>query len=165
MMADVSFRPVSTADRMLLLRIYASSREQEMALVPWTGAEKAAFLEQQFDFQDRHYRTAFEGAEFSIIAIRGEDAGRLIVHRGEASIELMDITLLPPWRNQGLGTGIIRELMEEASGSEKSLRLWVEQFNPARRLYERLGFAHESDHGIHLEFVFSRRPAQPNTAS
>jgi GNAT superfamily N-acetyltransferase len=165
MTANVSLRAVTAADRELLLRIYASARAREMELVAWSAAEKSAFLEQQFDLQDHHYRTGFEGAEFSIIVIDGTGAGRMIVHRGPHWIELMDITLLEPWRNQGIGTGMIRELMAEAAGCGKSLRLWVEQFNPALRLYNRLGFVHASDHGVHMELVYRPGVSHPKTAS
>src|SRR5436190_18350949 len=126
MSADLTLRPAAPGDRELLLTIYASSREQEMDQVPWSEAEKQAFLAQQFDFQDRHYRTAYEGAEFSILVVNGTDAGRLLVHRSPECIEVLDIALLPPWRNQGLGTGVIRGLMDEAARLGQSLRLWVE---------------------------------------
>lgn len=156
---DVALRPVVPADRDLLLRIYASSRETEMALVPWTPAEKDAFLREQFEFQDRHYRTAYEGAAFSIVTVRGEDAGRLIVHRGPQWIEVMDIALLGPWRNQGVGTQLIRDLMAEAARTAKSLRLWVEQFNRARHLYARLGFVHAGTEGVHMEWTWTAKGA------
>jgi GNAT superfamily N-acetyltransferase len=161
MTAEVTLRPAVSADRELLLRIYASSRATEMATVPWTDAQKAAFLREQYDFQECHYRSAFEGVEFSVIVIDGDDAGRLIVHRGPGVIEIMDIALLEAFRGRGTGTRLVRQLMDEAAATGRSLRLWVEEFNPARRLYERLGFFHAGHHGIHMELVWP----QPNTAS
>jgi GNAT superfamily N-acetyltransferase len=163
MTAEVTLRPAAEADGDFLRRVYASSRSMEMAAVPWTGEEQAEFLRGQYELQDRHYRTAYEGAEFSIVVINGHDAGRLIVHRGPKVTEIMDLTLLEAFRGRGIGSGIIRGLMDEAARTGNSLRLWVEQFNPARRLYDRMGFIRAGDHGIHMEFVWNA--AQPNTAS
>ena len=164
MSVTVVLRPVTAADRALLLEIYASSRAPELAVVLWTAEEKAAFLRQQFDCQDQHYRTAYEGAEFSVIVLNGTDAGRLIVHRGPEILQLMDITLLEAWRGQGTGTGLIRQLMEEAAASGKTMRLWVEEDNPAWRLYARLGFVRTGEEfGPHRELAWT--PNQANTAS
>ncbi len=165
MTVEVFLRATTPEDRALLLQIYASSRDREMALLSWGDADKAAFLEEQFTLQDRHYRQAFAGAECSIILAGSTGAGRLIVHRGREWIEVMDIALLPPFRNQGIGTFLIRCLMDEARGSGRAIRLWVEQGNPVRRLYDRLGFSPSGDHSIHQELVYLPPGFQPNTAS
>ena len=164
MSVNVALRPVTAADRALLLEIYASSRSQELAAVPWTPEEKSAFLRQQFDCQDHHYRTAYEGAEFSIIVINGADAGRIIIHRGPVVLKLMDITLLDAWRGRGIGSGMIRQLMEAAEANGKTMRLWVEENNPAWRLYARLGFVRTGEEfGPHRELQWT--PDQAKTAS
>jgi GNAT superfamily N-acetyltransferase len=157
-------RPASAQDDAFLRAVYASSRDWEFAGQPWPPEEKNAFLRQQYDCQDRYYRSAYAGAAWSVITVNGEDAGRLIVHRGAAALEIMDIALLEAWRGHGTGTAIIRSLMEEAAASCLPVRIWVESANPARRLYERLAFRHISDHGPHREYLWTPAPGVPPPA-
>jgi ribosomal protein S18 acetylase RimI-like enzyme len=154
-------RPATEADREFLLSVYASTREEELAQVQWAEGAREAFLEHQFSAQDRHYRANYPGATFDVIEVDGEPAGRLYVHRGPAEIRIMDIALAPAFRGRGIGTGLLRELMEEAAGSGRSLSIHVELNNPARRLYERLGFVPAGEHGVYVLMRWD----QPKTAS
>lgn len=156
-----SLRPATAADREFLLSLYANTREEELAQVPWDEGAKAAFLEQQFSAQDHHYRTNYPGATLDVIEVDGERAGRLYVYRGAVEIRIMDIVLAPPFRGKGVGTALLRELMDEAHSSGRSLSIHVEVQNPARSLYERLGFVPAGEHGIYVLM----RWAQPKTAS
>jgi ribosomal protein S18 acetylase RimI-like enzyme len=64
----------------------------------------------------------------------------MYIHRQTEEIRLIEITILPELRNRGLGEYLIRNLMEEAAGEGKAVRIHVEHFNRALKLYERLGF-------------------------
>jgi ribosomal protein S18 acetylase RimI-like enzyme len=143
-------RPVAAGDRAFLLDVYASVREPELAHVPWDDAVKRAFVEQQFAAQDEHYREHYPGATLDIIEVDGEPAGRLYVHRGERDIRIMDIALAPSFRGRGIGTALLEPLIAEAQASECRLSIHVEADNPARRLYERLGFVQVGEHGVYL---------------
>ena len=154
-------RPVTDDDREFLLALYASTREEELAQVPWEEGAKEAFLRQQFSAQDHHYRTNYPGATLDVIEVDGEPAGRLYVHRGPDEIRIMDIALAPGFRGRGMGTALLRELMDEAGGSGRSLSIHVELQNPARALYDRLGFVPAGEHGVYVLM----RWAQPKTAS
>jgi ribosomal protein S18 acetylase RimI-like enzyme len=154
-------RPATDADRDFLLSVYASTREEELAQVSWEEGAREAFLEHQFSAQDHHYRANYPGATFDVIEVDGEPAGRLYVHRGPDEIRIMDIALAPAFRGRGIGTGLLRELMEEAAGSGRSLSIHVELNNPARRLYERLGFVPGGEHGVYVLMRWD----QPKTAS
>jgi len=154
-------RPATEADRDFLLSVYASTREEELAQVEWEEGAREEFLEHQFSAQDHHYRTNYPGATFDVIEVDGERAGRLYVHRGTGEIRIMDIALAPAFRGRGIGTALLRELMDEAGGSGRALSIRVEANNPARRLYERLGFVPAGEHGIYVLM----RWGQPNTAS
>jgi ribosomal protein S18 acetylase RimI-like enzyme len=133
-------RAAGPGDGDLLLAVYASTRAAELALVAWDEATKRAFVEQQYAAQDTHYRAHYPGATWQVIEAGGEPAGRLIVHRGERDIRVMDIALLPEHRGRGLGTAVLGELAAEADPAQRRLSIHVERTNPARRLYERLGF-------------------------
>jgi len=111
-----------------------------MALTGWTEEQKEAFLHQQFQFQTLHYRRYYTAASFDLILEDDRPIGRIYVHRGQDDIRLMDIALLPEYRGAGIGSWIIRNLLAEAVRSKKPVTLYVEPYNPAARLYQRLGF-------------------------
>ena len=147
---NVTLRPAEAADRDLLFRVYASTREDELALTDWDEAQQTAFLTQQFTAQDIHYREHYPGAVFNLILLDDEPIGRLYIHRRPAEIRIMDIALLPPYRNRGIGSALLRDLQTESAAAAKSLTIHVEQFNPALRLYPRLGFRPIEEHGVYL---------------
>jgi ribosomal protein S18 acetylase RimI-like enzyme len=120
--------------------VYASTRDEELAAVPWTAEEKGMFLRMQFTAQDMHYRTHYKGAAFDVILVNDEPAGRLYVHRTPREIRVMDIAVLPEFRRRGLGERIFRDLFAEADRDGKRVTIHVEVQNAARRLYDRLGF-------------------------
>ena len=157
----VALRPADEGDREFLLALYASTREEELAQVAWEEGAREAFLEHQFSAQDHHYRSNYPGATLDVIEVDGEPAGRLYVHRGEDDIRIMDIALAPPFRNKGIGTRLLEELMSEAGSSGRSLSIHVELQNPARSLYERLGFVPAGEHGVYVLMKWT----QANTAS
>ena len=49
MSAVIELLPVAEDDREFLYRVYASTRADELAAVPWDRAQKEAFLRAQFD--------------------------------------------------------------------------------------------------------------------
>jgi GNAT superfamily N-acetyltransferase len=142
-------RPVAAADSEFLFRLYASTREEELRLVDWTDERKETFLRQQFAAQDLHYRENYPGAQRDIVLIAGQPAGRLYIHRGSDEIRLMDIALVPEFRGAGLGTQLIQDVLAEGERVGKPVTIHVEVFNPARRLYERLGFTKKEDKGVY----------------
>lgn len=145
-----ALRTASDADRDFLVDIYAASRADELALVDWSDATKRAFVEHQFSAQDAHYRANYPGATLDVVEVDGEPAGRLYVHRGERGIRIMDIALAPAFRGRGIGTALLRGLVEEADASGRTLSIHVEVNNPARSLYERLGFQPVGEHGFYV---------------
>jgi len=148
-LSPITLRPVVAADEPLLLEIYASTRAEEMAMVPWTRGQQEAFIAMQFAAQQEHYRKVQPDANHDIIMLNDRPVGRLYVARTEEYIEIMDITLLPQERNSGIGTSLIKALMDEATHL-RPLRIYVETFNPSLRLFERLGFKAVEEQGIQL---------------
>jgi ribosomal protein S18 acetylase RimI-like enzyme len=132
-------------------------------------ATRRAFLEQQFTAQDAHYRGNYAGATLDVVELEEERAGRLYVHRGPHDIRIMDIALLPPFRGRGIGTALLRALVDEAEGGGHKLSIHVEANNPARTLYDRLGFRAVGEHGIYVLMERDRTSggacAQPKIAS
>lgn len=147
---DVELRPVTAADRDVLLAVYASTRADEMAVVPWSDADKDAFVRLQFEAQDRHYRAHFPSADHDLVLVDGRPAGRLWVDRGPDEIRILDLALLPEARGRGVGTRLLLALVDEGQRAGVVVRLHVEDGNPARRLYDRLGFTPAGRTGVHL---------------
>jgi ribosomal protein S18 acetylase RimI-like enzyme len=148
--ASVELRPVEPGDDEFLYRVYATTRAEELAVVPWDDAGKEAFLRMQFTAQDGYYHEQMPDASYQVVLVDGLAAGRLYVDRRADEIHVIDIALLPEHRGQGLGTALLRELLDEADAAGKPVSIHVERFNPALRLYERLGFAPVEDQGVYL---------------
>ncbi len=145
----IEFRDITDDDLPFLFRLYRTTREDEMAQVPWSESEKQAFLEQQFAFQHDYYTKNFGKASFQLVLLDGEPAGRLYLDRRDDEIRLIDIALLPEHRGQGIGGGLMRDVLAEGRRSGLPVRIHVEQNNPALRLYRRLGFERVGDVGIY----------------
>ena len=150
MSVPYTLRPIRPDDGPLLFEIYASTRADEMARVPWDDAQKEAFLRMQFDAQHKFYQDTFPDAEFRVIMSGDRPVGRLYVDRRAAEIRIVDIALLPESRNSGIGTSLLREVMAEAEKANKPVRIHVERNNPALSLYIRLGFEEIDDTGVYL---------------
>ena len=155
---QVSFRPVQDSDRDFLFGLYASTRDWErQAVTTWTDADWQDFLTRQFSAQDRAYRMNFPGANFTVIQMGGADIGRLYADRQDDCLRIIELTIAPQWRGRGIGTDILRALMNEAHGGKVPVRLSVEKQSPAIRLYARHGFGAINDLGHHVEMEW--RPA------
>lgn len=150
MSTNVTLRPVGPDDRDFLVEVYGSTRAEEMALVPWTDEQRYAFIQHQFTAQTNHYVEKYPEASHDIILSDDRQVGRLYVARLDQEIRIVDITLLPAERNAGIGSYLIKQLLDEANRSGKITRIFVEEFNPSRSLFERLGFSPSEQHGIHL---------------
>lgn len=145
-----ALRPETEADIAFLMRLYASTRQEELAPVPWSAEQKAAFLAQQFDAQRRHYRN-YTDCAFDVIEHNGEPAGRLYLQAQRSRLHIVDVALLPEWRGRGAGAALLEGLQAAGRACGKGVSTFVEKFNPALRLYRRLGFAEIADHGVYLE--------------
>jgi ribosomal protein S18 acetylase RimI-like enzyme len=146
----ITLRPIGPEDETFLYEVYASTRVLELAQVPWSDEQKAVFLRMQFSAQHQYYQEHYPRAAFDVILVAGQPAGRLYVHRGSDEVRIVEIAILPPWRNQRVGTHLIGALQAEAALARKPLRIHVERLNPALSLYERLGFQAIEDRGVYL---------------
>ena len=143
------FRRLTESDLPFLGRLYALIRQQELAVVPWSDVEKAAFLESQFRAQHAHYQTYYPNADWLVTMRGGEDIGRLYIDRWPTQHGIIDIAFLPKHRGHGLGSALLHDLMDEAATAGKGITIHVEKYNPAMRLYRRLGFKAVEDQGVY----------------
>jgi len=156
-MGQVTLRPIVAEDEALLLRVYASTREEELAPVPWSDEQKSGFVAMQFAAQSAHYAEHYAGMSADVIVVDGCDAGRLLVARWAREIRIVDITLLPAFRGRGAGGELLAELIDEATEMDRALSIHVERENRALGLYERLGFRPVGETGAYLRMEFAAR--------
>ncbi|HET9837490.1 MAG TPA: N-acetyltransferase [Candidatus Angelobacter sp.] len=155
---QITLRAVTAADEAFLLSVYASTRGEEMKLVPWTAEQKEAFVKMQYAAQKQHYQAMHPAANHAIICVGETQVGRVYVDRNAEELHILDITVLPEFRGRGAGQTVLRRLMHEAGADGKAVTIYVESFNPSLRLFERLGFQKEREEGFQL---LLKRPAQP----
>jgi len=153
---NVSLRPVTADDKEFLVSVYAGTRARELAQVQWEEGQKEAFVRWQFEMQQKEYETRFPDARYEVILVDGVPAGRIWVGSDDKQIRLLDIAVMEEFQNRGVGTILLRRLMDEATQANKPLRHMVFVLNDnAHRFYERLGFRVIEDLGgyKHMEWV------------
>ena len=152
MATTVTLRDVTPKDSDFLFEVYASTRQEEMALLDWQDGEKDAFLHSQFHAQHIYYRDSFAEAAYQVILADRVPCGRFYVDRRKDEIRIIDIALLPEWRNRGIGTSLLCDLLDEARRTGLPVTIHVERYNPALSLYRRLGFraVEGSENGVYL---------------
>ena len=151
----ISLRPIEPEDEEFLYQVYASTRADELAVIPWAEAQLKAFLQMQLKARDQSYRMYYAGIDDRIILLKNQPIGRLILVRTEEAIRLADVALLPAYRRSGTGTSLIKELMMEADETKRPIRLQVERPNwQARRLYDRLGFKTTGENSTHFQMEY-----------
>ncbi|SDU48330.1 GNAT family N-acetyltransferase [Stappia sp. ES.058] len=145
----LSFRRIGESDLPFLAALYASTRREEVAPLPWSEAEKAAFLEMQFQAQHTHYMQHYPDADWLVVERDGIAIGRLYLERWPSEIRIIDIALMPESRGEGYGTAMLRDVMALAKHANLGVGIHVEHNNPAMRLYTRLGFTKREDKGVY----------------
>jgi GNAT superfamily N-acetyltransferase len=145
----LTFRPTTDADLPFLARVFASTRAEELAATSMTAAQKAAFLDSQFRAQHAHFQKHYLQSDRLVVTGGGNDIGRLDIERRPTRHSIIEIALLPECRGRGTGEMLLRDLMDEAAAVGKAVSTYVEKYNPAMRLYRRLGFVTEEDKGVY----------------
>ena len=156
----ITLKPLSSTDFDILKKIYRSTREAELTANNWNEEQKTRFIEFQFNAQHAHYLSTFKGAELNIILLKRKTIGRLYVWETETQIRLIDISILPEYKNKGIGTRILKDLIKRANKAGKVLNLHVAHHNPALKLYERFGFKTTEDTGA---YYFMERMPESNS--
>jgi GNAT superfamily N-acetyltransferase len=152
----IALRPISADDMAFLCRVYAGTREEELAVTDWSPAQKEAFLVMQFNAQHTYYQENYLGAAFQVVLLDKQPIGRLYMIRWPDELRIIDIALLPAHRGRGVGTAILGAILAEGRRLNLPVRIHVERFNPALRLYTRLGFRQAADKGVY--YLMERIP-------
>lgn len=143
------FRRIEADDLPFLAELYASTRREELAPLPWSEAEKAVFLQMQFQAQHAHYMQHYPDADWLIVERDGTAIGRLYLETWPSEIRIIDIALTPEVRGDGLGRAMLEDVQALAADQGLAVGIHVEHNNPAMSLYRRLGFTEREDKGVY----------------
>ena len=135
----ITLRLATPEDEAFQKKLYFAMKIIEWQAEHWDPIHRKMLLENQFLAQQRHYRMHYADYLTYIIELDGEPIGRTMLERQEGALQLVGISLLPPYRNQGIGTKVLTEHIEEARAAGHPVRLTVRTNNRAFRLYKRLG--------------------------
>jgi ribosomal protein S18 acetylase RimI-like enzyme len=154
----VTLRASTPADEDFLTRVFASTRAAELVQLSAHPELRAAFVASQSSLQRHSYAARYPAAGFMIVELDGIAAGRLFVARGETELRLVDIALLDEFRGAGIGEHLVRGVLAQAAAERLEVALEVDLANPARRLYERLGFVAEASSEIQASLRWTPPP-------
>lgn len=144
-------RPITDADLPFLLQVYISTRIAELNATGLPLNVQMQFLESQFQLQHRHYQTHFASAQFQIVVVNGQDAGRLYYGWEGDTLHLIDIALLPKFQHRGIARTLMSELMAQTCARNGDLMLRVQMQNPVRNWYLKLGFVAGDHDGVYQQ--------------
>ena len=157
--SQIILRNAIPEDTQFLARLYFDTRRQEVAAWGWPPQQQEMFLRMQFDAQSRSYRSAYPDATDRIVCLEGSAVGRMLVGQEPSGTRLIDIALLEDHRNRGIGTELLRQLLQKCKSQGRTLRLQVLQGNPAVRLYQRMGFLQYGADPMYVQMEWI--PSQP----
>jgi ribosomal protein S18 acetylase RimI-like enzyme len=167
--SGLHLRPVQDEDASFLFALFAETQDQLAAL----RADQAlwrSLVEMQFRGRQSSFAALYPDAEDSVLEDEnGEPVGRLLLDRPFARQgnphanrwRIVDIALLTAARGHGLGTQVLQRLQDRAAACDAGLELQVDPTNPARRLYERLGFRTVSEDALAVQMVWSSLKDSP----
>jgi ribosomal protein S18 acetylase RimI-like enzyme len=158
-LGTIQLRDEQSGDEPLLFELYASTREEELALTGWGNATRQAFLNMQFRAMRQGYRSTFPKGQFSIILADGSPVGRVVIDRSPQELHVADIVVLAAHRSRGIGRRVMKDLMAEAAATGKPVRLQVLKQSRAIAFYQCLGFSRTGGTEIYDQMEW--RPAQP----
>lgn len=158
-------RPAVESDEEFLIKVFASTRNEELAALSWNPDLARSFITMQFNAQRQSNEGRYPGSQNSVVLLDEEPIGRILVDRTGDEIVLIDIAILPEHRNAGIGGVLLRDLLQEAETAGKQVRLSIFLSNPAIRLYQRLGFSTVSSDGAYAEMTWSASASLANIKS
>lgn len=133
-------RACTEADDAFVYDVFSTTWESEVAALPNQNLAQHV-LRIQHIAQERRFASQYPALQRYIVVQDGEPAGRLYVHESASLLEVVDLTLMPRFRDHGIGTGIFHQLFEHATSEGQTIALRVERRNErATMLYSQLGF-------------------------
>jgi ribosomal protein S18 acetylase RimI-like enzyme len=153
----VTTRPMTDDDSMLLFELYASSRADELSRSGWATPQQRSFFRMQAQNQERYFQRHHDHLDRRTICINGFSAGRLLIDRAAHALTIVDLALLPAFRGRGVGSLLIRCLLEQAAEENLPVHVEMPKNSPSVATCERLGFRYADDVGDRRHLVWNPR--------
>ncbi len=137
---SIEMRPAEAGDLAFMQQLYSSTRSAEVRMGGCDLATETLLQGLQFKAQQTWYETEYPNADLAVIMDRERSVGRLYVDYGPDELRILDICLLPEYRNRGIGLGLLRSLQAQGERLRLPVRINVPLGSPAQRLLLRCGF-------------------------
>jgi GNAT superfamily N-acetyltransferase len=148
-MSEVALRTAGSADEEFLYNLLKATMQEYVAQT-WGWDEQS---------QEERFRDEFEPGMDRIIVLEGKDIGVISTEQKDEAIFLDKIYILPEYQGRGIGTYLIRSVLDEAFRSGLPVTLRVLKVNPVRKLYERLGFVETGE--TDTQYLMKATPQKP----
>lgn len=159
----IKIRAAGNDDAAFFEKLYVAVRRIEFAMLGWDEHQILPVLKMQFDAQTRGYRGQFPNLKEFVVETNGEAVGRLVL---TDEMRLVDIAVSPARRNLGIGSFVLKHLLDKADGENKNIFLRVLKTNTeARRLYMRFGFQTTGEDDLYLMMRRHSLPKRKNQIS
>jgi GNAT superfamily N-acetyltransferase len=144
-MTKTQQRPANEDEREFIFDIYAATLRP---YIEWAWGWNEAF---QRDGFWKHHPID----QFRVVTVGNKIAGGIHVEEQEALNFIRMIFLLPEFQKHGVGSELLQGEIARATEVGKQLHLKVIKINPAKNLYDRLGFVvvDEDDATYHMRLV------------
>jgi ribosomal protein S18 acetylase RimI-like enzyme len=107
------------------------------------------------DVQRAYHKKNFEPKKLQIIQEDGNDIGCISIEEEPGKFILSIIEITPAYQNKGIGSKLIRDLLEQGSQEKKTIELQVLKANHrAFRLYKSLGFTLKAETSTHYQMIY-----------
>jgi len=138
--AGITLRPEAAEDEAFLRRLYFAVRAGDFGLLGLPEDALQQFIGHQFAIQRAQFVQRREDSDWWIVERDGAPIGRLYVLHQPDHDYLTDIALLPEMQGQGIGGALVERVQADAAARGVGVKLHVDPFRPARRLYLARGF-------------------------
>lgn len=155
MNSSLHLRPIATGDQAFLFETFVSTRPDILAATHLTEDQRDELMRSQFHAQQLHYKTHFPNADFGIIQYGNTPIGRLYLNRDEREMLIVELSILPDYRSQGIGSTLVQAVLKEAKMTQRTVRIHVEKGSPAIDFYQRLGFEQIGEKPLHYEMQWT----------
>ena len=109
--------------------------------------------------QDRFFDAAWSTTAHKIVLLDGVRCGYTCIEDQTDAIYLRELVIDPNFQGRGIGTQIIREVIDLAIAKGVTARLRTHIVNRAAHLYRRMGFQETGRTETHVMFEWNHHPA------
>lgn len=114
-LGKVAMRPAVAADSAFLLELYASAWQDDLDTIGWSISSQRTFVIMQAQTREWELIRRYPQLNRLTICVDDTPAGRMLVSCTDTVVHLIDLCLLPLWRGRGIGTRLVKDLLDESA--------------------------------------------------